>query len=418
MNAIEIKNISKIYPLYSNKRDKLKEALLPGNHKYHKDFHALNNVSFDVKRGECVGIIGLNGSGKSTLLKIITGVITQTSGDVIVNGRISALLELGAGFNPEYTGMENIFLNSTLMGYTDEKTKERLPQILEFADIGDFINQPVKTYSSGMFVRLAFSIAINIEPDILIIDEALSVGDVFFQQKCFQKIRELTGKATVLIVSHDMNAMTKFCKRVMVMNHGKLVFDGEPQEAVTRYFKIKQGEYKQNQIEEEHVRHKNMDFSKYIVPDTAQYSGNMNALITKYYYEFNGNANAEMCERGDVLHVWMVVDAKMQIDNLIVGYQVRDKYGNEVFGQTSLTSQVEQFTLNKGENLIEFEIQWPEVREGDYFITLGVGNGLEVLSQVEECWINNAIHIIATTYGKTIFGIFNQDMDVFKVTPL
>ena len=149
MNAIEIKNISKIYPLYSNKRDKLKEALLPGNHKYHRDFHALNDVSFNVKRGECVGIIGLNGSGKSTLLKIITGVITQTSGEVIVNGRISALLELGAGFNPEYTGMENIFLNSTLMGYTDEKTKERLPQILEFADIGDFINQPVKTYSSG-----------------------------------------------------------------------------------------------------------------------------------------------------------------------------------------------------------------------------------------------------------------------------
>lgn len=417
MKAIEVKDISKIYPLYANKRDKFKEAILPGKRNYHKDFHALKNISFNVEKGECVGIIGLNGSGKSTLLKIITGVITQTSGNVDINGRISALLELGAGFNPEYTGMENIFLNSTLMGYSDDKTRERLPQILEFADIGDFIYQPVKTYSSGMFVRLAFSIAINIEPDILIIDEALSVGDVFFQQKCFQKIRELTGKATVLIVSHDMNAMTKFCKRVMVMNHGQLVFDGEPQEAVTRYFKIKQGEFNQEQTIEI-LKNDSLDFSKYKIPDTGQYSGNMNVLITKYYYEFNGSPDAEICERGDVLHIWMVVEARIEIENLIVGYQVRDKYGNEIFGQTSLTSQVEQFSLRQGESLIEFEIQWPEIREGDYFITLGIGNGTEVLNQVEECWINNAIHIISTTYGKTIFGIFNQDMDVYKLTKI
>jgi len=417
MKAIEVKDISKIYPLYANKRDKFKEAILPGKRNYHKDFHALKNISFNVEKGECVGIIGLNGSGKSTLLKIITGVITQTSGNIGINGRISALLELGAGFNPEYTGMENIFLNSTLMGYSDDKTRERLPQILEFADIGDFIYQPVKTYSSGMFVRLAFSIAINIEPDILIIDEALSVGDVFFQQKCFQKIRELTGKATVLIVSHDMNAMTKFCKRVMVMNHGQLVFDGEPQEAVTRYFKIKQGEFNQEQTIEI-LKNDSLDFSKYKIPDTGQYSGNMNVLITKYYYEFNGSPDAEICERGDVLHIWMVVEARIEIENLIVGYQVRDKYGNEIFGQTSLTSQVEQFSLRQGESLIEFEIQWPEIREGDYFITLGIGNGTEVLNQVEECWINNAIHIISTTYGKTIFGIFNQDMDVYKLTKI
>ncbi len=418
MKAIEVRDISKIYPLYTNKYDKLKEAILPGNRKFHKDFHALQNISFNVEKGECVGIIGLNGSGKSTLLKIITGVITQTSGAIDINGRISALLELGAGFNPEYTGMENIFLNSTLMGYSDEMTKARLPQILDFADIGDFIYQPVKTYSSGMFVRLAFSIAINIEPDILIIDEALSVGDVFFQQKCFQKIRELTGKATVLIVSHDMNAMTKFCRRVMVMNHGQLVFDGEPQEAVTRYFKIKQGEYKNENTNALPPKSESLDFSNYKIPDTGQYSGNLNVLITKYYYEFNGSADAEICERGDILHIWMVVEAKIDIQDLIVGYQVRDKYGNEIFGQTSLTSQVEQFSLQRGENLVEFEIQWPEIREGDYFITLGIGNGTEVLNQVEECWINNAIHIISTTYGKTIFGIFNQDMDVYKVTKI
>ncbi|GLC82496.1 ABC transporter ATP-binding protein [Lacrimispora brassicae] len=418
MKAIEIDNISKSYALYKNRKDKLKEAILQGKKKYHKDFYALNNVSFTIEQGECVGIIGLNGSGKSTLLKIITGVITPSSGDVAVDGKISALLELGAGFNPEYTGLENIYLNSTLMGYSDEETKKRIPSILEFADIGDFINQPVKTYSSGMFVRLAFSIAINIEPEILIIDEALSVGDVFFQQKCYQKIRELTGRATVLIVSHDMNAMTKFCRRVLVMNHGSLVFDGEPQEAVTRYFKIKQGEYKKIDNEEKQKSLSSIDFSRYRIPDQSQYSGNMNVIIEKYYYDFNGYSDAEVCEENDSLHVSMLVESKIDIENLIVGYQVRDKYGNEVFGQTNLTSNVEQFLLHKGQSLIDFDILWPEVREGDYFITLGIGNGTDVLNQIEECWLNNAIHIMATTYGKTIFGTFNRDMDSFVVTQL
>lgn len=418
MRAIEIDSISKAYPLYASKKDKLKEALLPGNKKYHKDFYALKNVSFDVERGECIGIIGLNGSGKSTLLKIITGVITQTSGNVNVNGKISALLELGAGFNPEYTGMENIYLNSTIMGYTQEETEIRVPEILQFADIGEFIHQPVKTYSSGMFVRLAFAIAINVEPDILIIDEALSVGDVFFQQKCYQKIRELTGKATVLIVSHDMNAMTKFCRRVLVMNHGNLIFDGAPQEAVTRYFKIKQGEYRENCIRSEGNETVNIDFSRFREPSKEQYSGRMDAVITRYYFTFNGNENVEVCEEGDILQVSMLVVASIEIENLIVGYQVRDKYGNEVFGETNITSQMESYTLKSGQNLIQFDVIWPEIREGDYFITLGIGNGFEVLNQVEECWVNNAIHVISTTYGKTIYGVFNQKMTAFCVTKI
>lgn len=418
MKAIEINNISKAYPLYASKKDKLKEAILPGNRKYHKDFFALKNVSFGIEKGECVGIIGLNGSGKSTLLKIITGVITQTDGNVEVNGKISALLELGAGFNPEYTGMENIYLNSTIMGFTQEETEARIPEILQFADIGEFINQPVKTYSSGMFVRLAFAIAINIEPDILIIDEALSVGDVFFQQKCYQKIRELTGKATVLIVSHDMNAMTKFCRRVLVMNHGNLIFDGAPQEAVTRYFKIKQGEFKGAISSGETREQVSVDLSNYKEPEKDKYSGRMDAVITKYHYTFNGHENVEICEEGDILHVSMVVESSIDIDNLIVGYQVRDKYGNEVFGETNITSQMESYQLKIGRNLVQFDVVWPEVREGDYFITLGIGNGFEVLNQVEECWINNAIHVISTTYGKTIYGIFNQKMTAFRTNKI
>lgn len=413
MKAISVKNLKKIYSLYDSRRDKLKEAFSITGKKYHKDFEAIKGISFDVEQGECVGIIGLNGSGKSTLLKILTGVITQTEGTVEINGKVSALLELGAGFNPEYSGLENIYLNTMLMGYTRKETDEKLDQILEFADIGDFINQPVKIYSSGMFVRLAFAIAITIDPDILIIDEALSVGDVFFQQKCYKKIKEFAGKSTVLIVSHDLNAITKFCQRIIVMNYGEIVYNGEPTEAISQYFRVKQGQIKEKQQNDvvENVK----QFENYKVPDTKDYSGKMDVVIEKYYYEIDKNPFGEMCENGNEVDIRMLVHSERDIENLIVGYQVRDKYGNEMFGETSLTSKVEQFSLHSGMNLITFSYIWPEVREGDYFITLGIGEGNEVLNQVEQCWINNAIHIIATTHGKTIFGIFNHEMEQFSV---
>ena len=202
------------YQLYDKPIDRLKEAMSIRKKNYHKDFFALDEVSFDVGKGQTVGIIGTNGSGKSTILKIITGVLSPTKGTVEVNGKISALLELGAGFNSEYTGIENIYMNGTMMGYTKEEMDAKLPEILEFADIGDFVYQPVKTYSSGMFVRLAFALAINVEPEILIVDEALSVGDVFFQAKCFRKMDEIRKKGTtVLMVTHDMGSVIKYCEK-------------------------------------------------------------------------------------------------------------------------------------------------------------------------------------------------------------
>ena len=200
--AIKVSNLTKIYKLYDKPMDRLKESLHPLKKNYHKDFYALNDVSFEVKKGETVGIIGKNGAGKSTLLKIITGVLTPTSGDVQVNGRIASLLELGAGFNPEYTGIENIYLQGTLMGFGHEEMAAKVDEILAFADIGDFIHQSVKMYSSGMFARLAFAVAINVDPDILIVDEALSVGDAAFQNKCIRKMEEIGDKGiTILFVS-------------------------------------------------------------------------------------------------------------------------------------------------------------------------------------------------------------------------
>jgi len=235
---ISVKNLTKIYKLYESPLDRLKESLHPSRRQYHQDFHALDNVSFDVKKGETIGIVGKNGSGKSTLLKIITGVLTQTTGNIKVNGKVSALLELGAGFNPELTGLENVYFNGAIMGYTHEEIEARLDNILSFADIGEFINQRVKTYSSGMFVRLAFAVSINVEPEILIVDEALSVGDMYFQAKCMSVINNLRENGTtMLIVSHSTNVIKSICNNAVYLKDGKLVSFGHAGEVIDNYEK-------------------------------------------------------------------------------------------------------------------------------------------------------------------------------------
>ena len=414
-NVISVKGLSKVYRLYDKPIDRLKESLNIFHKSYHKEYYALNNLSFDIKRGETVGIIGINGAGKSTLLKIITGVLTPSGGNIEVKGKISALLELGAGFNMEYSGIENIYLNGTMMGFSKKEIDKKLDDILAFADIGDFVYQPVKTYSSGMFVRLAFAVAINVEPDILVIDEALSVGDVFFQQKCYKKIKELAGKSTVIIVSHDLNAMTKFCERIIVMSAGEKAFDGEPNEAIAKYFKLKQGTLKKDK---KSIELKSNDFNMYKLPSQNSYSGKMDVIIEKYFYSINDEPFTEVCQKDDEFKVSLVINSNIDIEDPIVGYQIRDKYGNEVFGETSLTSTVDQGIIKQGRNVINFTFEWPEIREGDYFITLGIGNGTDVLNQVEECWINNVIHIVATTNGKTIFGIFNNNMKELDINKI
>ncbi|MEK3789518.1 MULTISPECIES: ABC transporter ATP-binding protein [Paenibacillus] len=235
-SIISIQSISKIYKLYDSPIHRLKESLSIKKRKYHKEFFALNNISMSVSKGEIVGLIGKNGAGKSTLLKIITGVVSPSSGDVVVEGKISALLELGAGFNPEYTGIENVFLNGMMMGFSREEMEAKLPSILDFADIGDFVHQPVKSYSSGMFARLAFSVAINVDPEILIVDEALAVGDLKFQLKCMEKFNEFrdNGK-TILFVSHDINSIKRYCTRAIWINQGKIEAQGDTETVCDRY---------------------------------------------------------------------------------------------------------------------------------------------------------------------------------------
>lgn len=247
--AIKIQNLTKTYRLYENPMDRMKEALHPFKRKYHRDFYALNNLSLEIKKGETVGIVGKNGSGKSTLLKIITGVLNPSSGSVAVHGKVSAILELGAGFNPEMTGLENIYLNNALNGINKRQTDKKVQEIIEFADLGDFIHQPIKTYSSGMKARLAFAVSINVEPDILIVDEALSVGDAAFGRKCFAKMEEVRTKgATILFVSHSESSIVNLCNRAIWVNRGEKIIDGAPKLVTGLYMK--------------HVNEKNIDKTK------------------------------------------------------------------------------------------------------------------------------------------------------------
>ena len=242
--AIHVEGLNKVYKLYDHNRDRLVDSLGLARKKRYREHYALRNVNLDIYQGECVGIIGTNGSGKSTILKIITGVLNETDGVVAVNGRISALLELGAGFNMEYNGIENVYLNGTMIGFSEKEIDEKLQDILDFADIGEYVYQPVKTYSSGMFVRLAFAVAINIDPEILIVDEALSVGDVFFQAKCYHKFEEFKKQGkTILFVSHDLSAISKYCDRAVLLNQGVKLGEGSPKEMIDAYKRVLVGQY-------------------------------------------------------------------------------------------------------------------------------------------------------------------------------
>src|SRR5919106_3873559 len=237
--ALRVENVSKQYRIYEHPGDRLKESLTRGRWKRHREFWALRDVTFEVEAGTTTGIIGPNGSGKSTLLQIITGTLEPTHGTVWLEGRVAALLELGAGFNPEFTGIENIFMNASLMGISKAETERLLPQIESFAEIGEFIHQPLKMYSSGMYIRLAFAVAIAVSPQILIIDEALSVGDAVFQHRCTRRIKELQENGTtILFVSHDLGAIRALCSRVILLSDGRIEADGAPTYALNRYQRI------------------------------------------------------------------------------------------------------------------------------------------------------------------------------------
>ena len=333
--AIKINNLCKVYYLYESPKDRVLEALKIGKKSYHKEFAALDNINFDVKNGEVMGIIGTNGAGKSTLLKIITGVLTPTAGNVLIEGKVSALLELGAGFNQECTGLENIYLNGRMMGYTRKEMEERKDSIIEFADIGEFIYQPVKTYSSGMFARLAFAVAINVEPDILIVDEALSVGDIFFQNKCFKKFDELKQKGvTILFVSHDIGSVRQMCNRVLWLEHGKQVAFGEVNTICDMYMDAKR---KSTQYVSGHIQDcKSREVFITRIDEKREYPkisfvedrfSNTQVKIQSVYFETTEQevVNTLYVDQEYVTHV--IVECIEDVSDLIIGFVLENNKG-------------------------------------------------------------------------------------------
>ena len=389
-NAIEVVNVSKVYKLYNKQTDRFKEIF--SKKSLHTDFKAVDNLSFTVKKGESLGIVGKNGSGKSTLLKMITGVLTPTSGSIKVDGKISALLELGAGFNGEYSGIENIYLQGTLMGYSKEEMDKRVDEIIEFADIGEHINQPVKTYSSGMFVRLAFAVAISVDPEILIVDEALSVGDIRFQRKCFRKIEEFKKDRTFIFVSHDLGTITKFCDRVIWINEGVMKREGDPNE-VTKEFRAFMIEAKY----QEH-RQKNDDDIKLLKEkDNNQYEFdpilNDVEVMGDKKAEFLGTLlldnNEEKCSSVNANEKYSLlfrIKVNEDINEAIIGFTVKDRLGSIVF-QTN-TFVIDQFFDLEGNKIydVRFDFTMPKLIDGYYTISPAIASGT-MSYHVQHCWL-------------------------------
>ncbi len=357
-NAISVKNIHKMYKLYGSKMDRIYDALGLSFVSKYKKHNALNGVSFDVAKGECIGIIGTNGAGKSTILKIITGVVSPTSGEVEVNGRISALLELGAGFNQEYTGIENIYLNGTMIGMSKEEVDEKLDDILKFADIGEYVYQPVKTYSSGMFVRLAFAVAINVDPEILIVDEALSVGDVFFQAKCYQKFEEFknAGK-TILFVSHDLSSIEKYCDRAILLNKGELVSDGTPKDTIDLYKQILVGQSEDGKLKRDEG-------------GTQDY-GDKKVEITDYTFLDDTGRETTTYMKGSSFTVKVKIHANQDVEAPIVALTIRNIKGIDVTGTNTMMEKCDVGPLKAGEERTVTFTQKIDLQGGEYLISLG-----------------------------------------------
>ncbi len=376
--AIQINDLEKVYKLYDRPSDRMKEALGLSRKKRYKEHYALKGVDLTVYQGETVGIIGTNGSGKSTILKIITGVLNPSHGEVQVNGRISALLELGAGFNMEYNGIENVYLNGTMIGFSKKEIDAKMDAILEFADIGDYVYQPVKTYSSGMFVRLAFAVAINIEPEILIVDEALSVGDVFFQAKCYHKFDEFKemGK-TILFVSHDLSSISKYCDRVVLLNQGEKLGEGTPKEMIDVYKQVLVGQYEvvedamERSAGNQEIGESLGNGNGNINPDLLEY-GTKEAMIEEYFVTDDKENRVSAIMKGHVFTIHMKVRFATDIAAPIFAFTIKNSKGTEITGTNTMAEKaflqgVEAGTVKE----ITFK-QRMDLQGGEYLLSLGV----------------------------------------------
>jgi teichoic acid transport system ATP-binding protein len=417
--AISVEHVSKIYKLYDKPMDRLYEALKLTKQKKYHEAHALSDINFNIKRGECVGIIGTNGSGKSTILKIITGVLNPTSGNVAVDGRISALLELGAGFNMEYSGIENIYLNGTMNGFSNAEIDARMQDILDFADIGEYVYQPVKTYSSGMFVRLAFSVAINIDPEILIVDEALSVGDVFFQAKCYHKFEEFKqmGK-TIIIVSHDLSSIAKYCDRVILLNQGVKLGEGQPKEMIDDFKRVLVGQYELPTGKGEGSLANDEDIREAVEKKAAAAKGGSNTLeygtrdadIEEIYVTDDKGVRTNSILKGSEFSIHMQVRFNKDLPAPIFAFTIKNPKGTEITGTNTMFEKTFLEPVKAGEMKNITFTQKMSLQGGEYLISFGVtgyeGDNFQVYHRLYD-----AIDVMVVSDKNTV-GFYDMDSKI------
>ena len=428
--AIRVKNISKHYEVYERSHDRLKQFILPKVRRvlgrtpgqYYRSFTALNDVSFEILKGETVGIIGRNGSGKSTLLQMICGTLNPSSGDISTSGRIAALLELGSGFNPEFTGRENVYLNAAVLGLERKEVDRQFDDIAQFAEIGQFMDQPIKTYSSGMVVRLAFAVQAHLRPDILIVDEALAVGDIFFQQKCIRYMREKLESCTKLLVTHDMQAIYNFCSRVIVLNKGTVVFNGDVKTGIETFMKINHGEPDvmfKTEVSDPALSYdaqslKNSPERKIVPLDSM--GGKQTAKFESFSTSVNGVAvvsDSMTVFPGDVLLIDVDIVAIEAIDEAIIGYLIVDRNGMYVCGDNSLSID-HGFSINvPGKVSASISFKWPAIANGTYTLTLGLGRGLDPMNHIVECWAHSLVAFESVSHAP-IHGLFTNNLIKFK----
>lgn len=408
--AVDVKNLTKVYPLFTSPEERLKEALHPLRKKYHKQFHALKNITFQIEKGDSLGIIGQNGSGKSTLLKVLSRVLTPTSGSFRVSGKLISLLELGSGFNPELTGIENIFFYGTILGFGKKQIDSKMDEVIRFADIGQFISQPLKTYSSGMRSRLAFSVAIHVDPDILILDEVLAVGDLRFKQKCFRAMRDIIDqKRTVILVTHDTNSVLNFCNKAMWLDGGQIMEFGAPTELVKSYvgfmtYGLETTGKQTATPEKANIMEKASDREIKNESGPAAWQikwsnmaghdsfGEYGAVIEKLaLHERDSRQRVEWLMGGEWLSLYLSVKASKSIIRPGIGIRFKDKRGNGVFTVNNYIYDKALRSFQPGETIvIRTDFKLPLLINGKYALTVALSDG-DQSSHVQHHWIHDAL---------------------------
>ena len=419
MNAVEFQGVSKSYAIYDSPGDRLKELVSFNRIKRHKEFLAVRDVTFEVRRGETFCIVGENGSGKSTLLQMVAGILQPTNGTVTVSGRVSALLELGAGFNPEFSGRDNVYLNGSILGLTTRQIDERYDEIARFAEIGEFINQPVKTYSSGMVVRLAFAVAINVDPEILLVDEALSVGDIYFRQRCMRKVHELrTRGITILFVSHAISDVKAIGDRVLWLDHGRLVECGEPGQVIAKYVAAmteKDSTYLMQKSAHPARERRAASRAPEIVegiPNIDHRHGDGRAEVIGIAVLDEQGQPLAMLEPACRILVRISVRAKQDVAMPIVGFMLRNQLGMDFSGTNTARAGYELPPMQTGDIVtVDFYMDLPELYPASFSFSPAIADG--TLTEYTMCdWIDNAYALEMSRSENPIYGFMHLNCRV------